>query len=94
MYDESILLKDPDAKPSQIINFELSSAQKMINNAAIHNYLEDDLSLIEKTAQRVKPIIEALQERLVREKVIDQFDSDDKDPQIEEIIKNDGKLTS
>ena len=37
----------------------------------VHNYLEEDLSLIERTAQRVKPIIEAVCKLLVKEKQID-----------------------
>lgn len=85
------MIKDQENKNNQILNFEPSSVQKMISNAAVHNYLEDELSLIEKTAQRVKPIIEALQEKLVREKVIDQYDSDEKEPQIDQLIQNDGK---
>ncbi|CAI2378710.1 unnamed protein product [Moneuplotes crassus] len=38
--------------------------------AVVHNYVEEDLSLIERTAQRVKPIIEALKKCLVTEKEI------------------------
>lgn len=33
------------------------SSLSPLRQAAVHNYLEEDLSLIEKTAQRVKPII-------------------------------------
>lgn len=49
-----------------------------LNHAAIHNYLEEDLSLIERTAQRVKPIIEAICERLVKEKKLENLDDIDK----------------
>lgn len=47
---------------------EKYSSVSPIRQAAIHNYLEDDLSLIERTAQRVKPIIETICSKLVREK--------------------------
>ena len=43
-----------------------------LKQASIHNYLEEELSLIERTAQRVKPIIEILWDRLVKEKKIDE----------------------
>lgn len=46
----------------------------------VHNYLEDDLSMIERTAQRVKPIIQAICKLLVKEKQIDDWYSvNDKD---------------
>lgn len=34
---------------------------------AAHNNLEENLSLIEKTAQRVKPILEEVMKRMVSE---------------------------
>lgn len=46
-----------------------------MRQAAVHNYLEDDLSLIERTAQRVKPIIETLCTHLVQERRLDEGDS-------------------
>lgn len=46
-----------------------------MRQAAVHNYLEDDLSLIERTAQRVKPIIETLCSHLVQERRLDEGDS-------------------
>lgn len=45
----------------------------------MHNYLEDDLSLIERTAQRVKPIIEILKSHLVAERKLEDVLSIDDD---------------
>lgn len=53
---------DEDEKQSQFTE---------LGHASIHNYLEEDLSLIERTAQRVKPIIEVLLTHMVQEKKID-----------------------
>ena len=71
------------------IDEEKCSSLSPLRNAAVHNYLEEDLSLIEKTAQRVKPIIQVLCEKLVKEKTIDNYQSIDKEPQIETQVKND-----
>lgn len=46
-----------------------------LRQAIVHNYLDEDLSLIEKTAQRVKPIIETLLEHLVQERKLVDIDS-------------------
>ena len=58
---------------------EKKNSVSPFRRATVHNYLEEDLSLIERTAQRVKPIIEALKTFLVVEKKIDDIDSIDQD---------------
>lgn len=64
---------------------EKHSSISPLRQAAVHNYLEEDLSLIERTAQRVKPIIEALCDKLVKEKKVDDCDSLDEVESIYEI---------
>lgn len=56
---------------------EKRSSISPFRQATVHNYLNEDLSLIEKTAQRVKPIIEALQSYLVQERKFENIDSID-----------------
>jgi tetratricopeptide (TPR) repeat protein len=58
---------------------EKPSSVSPLRRAAMYNYLEDDLSLIERTAQRVKPIIESLVSHLVKEKKIDDIESIDRE---------------
>lgn len=50
----------------------------------MHNYLEDDLSLIERTAQRVKPIIETLKSHLVAERKLEEVLSIDEEDDSDE----------
>ena len=53
-------LLGPDYSENESEGDPKSTSMSPLRQAAIHNYLEDELSLIEKTAQRVKPIIKAL----------------------------------
>jgi hypothetical protein len=84
VYDESILQKDKQNKSpinnnesqnkiaynifENEIEEDKTYSVSPLRKASVFNYLEEDLSLIERTAQRVKPIIEALTGMLVKEK--------------------------
>lgn len=63
----------------QEIEEEKTSSISPLRRASVFNYLEDDLSLIERTAQRVKPIIEALTQKLVKERKLDSSSSIDEE---------------
>lgn len=65
-------------------NEDKQSSVSPLRKASVYNYLEDDLSLIERTAQRVKPIIEALTSHLVLERSLDDLEVNDKDLQSQE----------
>ena len=92
VYDESILVKSKynnkikvlDQNDSQIkligdniFDAEDDDKNSILSRIEMYNYLEEDLSLIERTAQRVKPIIETILGLLVKEKQIDDWDSID-----------------
>lgn len=88
VFDESILTKANKSKfdindsndkiADNIFDHEEEETKEEdspIKKAEVHNYLDDDLSLIERTAQRVKPIMEALLGQLVQEKKLDDASS-------------------
>ena len=47
-------------------HMSISSLER--NCAYTHNYLEDSMSLIEKTAKRIHPVIKELLKRMIEEK--------------------------